>query len=1083
MKKITRRAAIGILSAPLCGALAQQSSPTRARLSLSGDWRWRPEGAGEWGAIRLPDPWPRSTRVSSARYEREAAIPADWSGRRITLSADCINSYAEVFVDGVNAGEMRYPSGEVDLTPLCRPGKTHVLAMQVTAMPLKAVMLSYSDSAAAKSVEGTVQRRGIVGDVYLNAMPAGPRIAGVKVETSVRNSEIAIEASLEGIDPAAHPGLIVQIYDGGRLVKEFAGRAPRLVFPWHPDKLWDIHTAQNQYQLTLTLIDERHEAIDTTLPVRFGFREFWIDGRDFYLNGTRLYLSSTPLDSAQGDANTASYEGTRATLKHLKSIGVNFVYTHNYGCEPGTHLGFEEVLRACDDEGMLLAFSQPHFGQYDWTAPDAEATNGYAKHAAFYVRVAQNHPSVVFYSTSHNGAGYAEDMNPDLIDGMHEPRDQWSARGAQRARRAESIIRKLDPSRIVYHHSGGNLNALHSINFYGNWIPPQEMDDWFEHWATAGVKPAYTCEYSVPFLWDWSMYRGWYKGKREFGSAAVPWEFHVAEWDSQFLGDKAYRITEEEKVNLRWEAEQFRKSRSGWMRWDYPHNLGSSVFEERMKIMAAQVEQNFRAFRTWGLSANGVPWDIENYWKKNGEPTLVAQALQRCNMPVLAYIAGKPAAFTSKDHIFSPGETVEKQFVVINNSREKVTGRCGWRTGTTSRSAQIDLPPGQQTRVPITFHAPSSGRHELQAEFGGNTDSFAFEVTPRRIAVSEPPGTLIIPRGGLDGGIDLSRVRDGLKVIIFEQSADTLEKRFGFRVAEYGLRQVFPRVPGHPILAGLNEELLRDWRGEATLNPPRLKYEPGQQFNGAPTVKWSGIPVTRVWRCGNRGNVASVLIEKPACGDFLPIIDGGYGLQYSPLLEYREGKGMILFCQLDLTGRTENDPAAQQLLSNIYSYIAAWKPVPRRTLRYEGDPAGRRYLEAMGAALSDHGEILLTSQPSAPMGEHIAAYFEPFAYGSPFAGISPADVHNRDPRKVPLIPDGKCGGLLSVAGDTIHMQLAPWHFDYSGGRMNQKRTFRNFARTTARLLGNLSVEMRGLGGRLYMDEPEEWDDPYRFFRW
>ena len=66
--------------------------------------------------------------------------------------------------------------------------------------------------------------------------------------------------------------------------------------------------------------------------------------------------------------------------------------------------------------------------------------------------------------------------------------------------------------------------------------------------------------------------------------------------------------------------------------------------------------------------------------------------------------------------------------------------------------------------------------------------------------------------------------------------SEVLEKRFGFRVAEYGLRQVFPRVPDHPLLAGLATETLRDWRGEATLLPERLKYELNPKFNGAPTV-------------------------------------------------------------------------------------------------------------------------------------------------------------------------------------------------------------------------------------------------------
>ena len=72
---------------------------------------------------------------------------------------------------------------------------------------------------------------------------------------------------------------------------------------------------------------------------------------------------------------------------------------------------------------------------------------------------------------------------------------------------------------------------MHTSNFYPNFAPIQELSDWFEHWATKGVKPVFTCEYGAPFTWDWTMYRGWYKGKRTFGSAAVPWEFCLAEWN------------------------------------------------------------------------------------------------------------------------------------------------------------------------------------------------------------------------------------------------------------------------------------------------------------------------------------------------------------------------------------------------------------------------------------------------------------------------------------------------------------------------------------------------------------------------
>ncbi len=46
----------------------------------------------------------------------------------------------------------------------------------------------------------------------------------------------------------------------------------------------------------------------------------------------------------------------------------------------------------------------------------------------------------------------------------------------------------------------------------------------------------------------------------------------------------------------------------------------------------------------------------------------------------------------------------------------------------------------------------------------------------------------------------------------------------------------------------------------------------------------------------------------PRDTSFLSILDGGFGLQYSTLLEYREGTGMVLFCQTDVTARSEAIP-------------------------------------------------------------------------------------------------------------------------------------------------------------------------------
>jgi hypothetical protein len=93
-------------------------------------------------------------------------------------------------------------------------------------------------------------------------------------------------------------------------------------------------------------------------------------------------------------------------------------------------------------------------------------------------------------------------------------------------------------------------------------------------------------------------------------------------------------------------------------------------------------------------------------------------------------------------------------------------------------------------------------------------------------------------------------------------------------------------------------------------------------------------------------------------------------------------------------------------------------------------------------------------------------------------------------------------GVLAKANNAnvVFCQLVPWQFDAKKS-MNLKRTFRRTSCLVNRLAANMGVEeqtpllsrfadavdpsrteRRWLDG-LYLDVPEEWDDPYRFFRW
>src|SRR5262249_38330442 len=158
-------------------------------------------------------------------------------------------------------------------------------SMLVAALPLKAVMLSHSDTNAAREVRGEVPRRGLCGDVFLAGEPMGARLGDVRIETrllSGQRGEIAVDAAVEELAPEAHYTLRAETRGTGGRVRESASqpfgatelRDGRAAFrsSWLPPKLWDLHTPGNTYSLRLSLLDAGGKVLDVALPERFGFR-------------------------------------------------------------------------------------------------------------------------------------------------------------------------------------------------------------------------------------------------------------------------------------------------------------------------------------------------------------------------------------------------------------------------------------------------------------------------------------------------------------------------------------------------------------------------------------------------------------------------------------------------------------------------------------------------------------------------------------------------------------------------------------------------------------------------------------------
>jgi len=197
------------------------------------------------------------------------------------------------------------------------------------------------------------------------------------VSTSARKWEITFEVAAQGLAAEASYALRAQITREGPhgwrvYVQAFKGSEledGRIAFTesWKPEKLWDTHTPQNSYEVRLSLLDGEGKVLDAALPERFGFREFWIEGRDFYLKRqphlfVRRPHSTTPrLERAgrptKGRKRASNGSRSSASISSIRTITVASLGDASESFRGGLEGG--GMMRECSSR-----FSQPHFGQY-----------------------------------------------------------------------------------------------------------------------------------------------------------------------------------------------------------------------------------------------------------------------------------------------------------------------------------------------------------------------------------------------------------------------------------------------------------------------------------------------------------------------------------------------------------------------------------------------------------------------------------------------------------------------------------------------------------------------------------------------
>ncbi|MBP0020123.1 MAG: beta-galactosidase [Cyanobacteria bacterium SBLK] len=973
-----------------------------------------------WGKIQVPGDWQAENldsvpgilergmgqawdrfngkTLSKAWYRKTIKIPDNWRDRSIVLSVDRLSTDAEIYIDRTPCGAIASPYGAVEITEKVEAGREITLELLVVAAKdeeEKTVIMTPNEIFTTQS---ELESKGIIGEVSLLSYPRGAHISDIFVQPSIRDRTIKLDVELTNISRSTEVKITAKLFnEAGKLEKEFTSLAQirkkikqnlELIWDWKNPRLWDLEKP-NLYTLRLEI---EGEGIRDRYDQSFGFREFWIEGKKFYLNGTEIRFRPTLYqDSWQGwgVGNPRVIDGRiEGYLKTGYNIAMAWPWNH---FERGRWHFRHLLAERADLKGFPLII--PALDAVRDGYPDRWRWGGKKEWEAKMLRELRrdrNHPSILLWANSPNYFGNSDDQNPrhlgikNFAGGLTRIENERIDKIRPIANDILQTIKQYDPTRPVMMHQGAFFGDIYALNSYLNLIPLQEREEWLSHWQEFGEMPYMVVEFGTP------LHPTMMRGRNGFGGAILS-EPLLTEFSAIYLGNEAYQLetsTYRQKIEDYFLGEQQYKNFHGQSELFF-----APAFQQLQNLF---INNTWRSWRTMGITGGMIPWEDAQGWEitSNGRETidietfkeghrgvyldrlekrlfnylqppeyylyLAANALLANNAETLVWIAGFPN-FTSKDRNFKSGEILEKQLILINDSREEKPFSLVWEINAREKKIitgekQGRIQPAQTLFFPINTDLPTvltktNGKIQLNAKIGDrlHSDTFNFRIFPpveksdRRVTIFDPVGKttemlqslgfqigdremnkdslLIIGREALSTQtkipIDLeSFVKEGGRVLIFTQKPNWFADRANFRVAKHLSRRVFPVNSNHPILRGLDRLDLRDWRGESTLidaYPNPLNTQREWTANGTPKYGWH-------W--SNRGTVSSAMLEKPHLSSWRPILEGEFDLAYSPLLELDYGKGRVILCTLDLEDFALKDPATDRIIRQIINYAA-----------------------------------------------------------------------------------------------------------------------------------------------------------------
>lgn len=435
-------------------------------IKIPSPWNVNAFNQGDGGDFRAYPSYPAAwSSVQMGWLRRMVTVPANWKGKRLRLRFDAIAGNADIYVNGKKVGENfeLYLPAEYDVTDAIRVGAPNEILVGVR----KASLFNHKGVVGARTYPGgSMWAQAIVGiwqDVFLEAVPV-VHVADQYIQSQVSKGLLTNTVTLrnDGSTPQtvqvtatvspwvnqAGKSVLDAPEPRGRLDRPVASLSTETVEvpagktvtvtlkqsvggklrPWTPEtpNLYGMVVSVSQGK---TVVDQNY--------VRFGWREFTIQGNQHLLNGKPLELRGDSWHFMGIPQMTRRYAW--AWYKALKDANGNAVRLHAQPY-PEFYLDMADEMGVCVlDETAIWGSDAGH--AYDDPA-FWERSNDHVRRLILRDR---NHASVFGWSLSNEVAWYIDRKFPVLVDRLKQGWRDWLA-----------DAQKLDPSRPWISADGDN---------------------------------------------------------------------------------------------------------------------------------------------------------------------------------------------------------------------------------------------------------------------------------------------------------------------------------------------------------------------------------------------------------------------------------------------------------------------------------------------------------------------------------------------------------------------------------------------------------------------------------------------------